>query len=61
MQTNFPRLEPFGQKSASPEEEAFCKELADEFSSWSEFSAKNYELFVREVAANQRDGNLDYV
>jgi len=60
LEANFPRLEPFGQKSASPEEEAFGEELAEEFSSWSEFSAKTYELFVREIAANQRDANHGY-
>jgi hypothetical protein len=60
LEANFPSLEPFGQKSASPEEEALGEELAEEFSSWSEFSAKTYELFVREIAANQRDANHGY-
>ena len=55
LEANFPRLEPFGQKSASPEEEALGKELAEEFSSWSDFSTKTYELFVREIAANLRE------
>ena len=61
LEANLPRLEPFGQKSASPEEEAFGEELAAEFSTWSDFSAKTYELFVREIAANLREANQGYV
>ncbi|MBN1236170.1 MAG: hypothetical protein JW999_09000, partial [Methanotrichaceae archaeon] len=60
LEANLPRLEPFGRKSASPEEEAFGEDLAAEFSSWSDFSIKTYRLFVREIAANLREANQGY-
>jgi hypothetical protein len=60
LNANFSSLVPLGQKSAGPEEEAFGEELAEEFSSWSDFSAKTYELFVREIAANLREANQGY-
>jgi hypothetical protein len=61
LEANFSRLESFGQKSASPEEEALGEELVVEFSSWSEFSTKTYELFVREIADHLREANQGYV
>lgn len=60
LEANLPRLEPFARKSTSPEEEAFGEELAAEFSSWSDFSAKTYQLFVREIVANLRETNQGY-
>jgi len=61
LEANLPRLESFGRKSESAEEEAFGEELAAEFSNWSEFSAKTYDFFVREIAANLREVNRGYV
>ena len=61
LEANFSRLESFGQKSASPKEEALGKELEEEFSGWSDFSTKTYGLFVREISANLRDANHGYV
>ena len=60
LEANLPRLELFGRKSASPEEEAFGEELAAEFSNWSDFSAMTYRLFVREIADNLREANQGY-
>lgn len=60
LQANLPRLEPFGRESARFEEEAFGEDLAEEFSSWSEFSAKTYGFFVREIAANLREASRGY-
>ena len=36
------------------------RSLAEVFSSWSDFSAKTYELFVREIVANLREASQGY-
>lgn len=60
LEDNFSRLESYGILSISPEEEAFGEELSLDFQSWSEFSQKTYELFVREISANMREANRGY-
>ncbi len=60
LEDNFSTLESYGIPSRGPEEEAFGEELLREFQSWSEFSQKTYELFVREISANLRDANIGY-
>jgi hypothetical protein len=39
------------------EEEVFGDELYEEFQSWSEFSQRTYDLFIREILLNLRDEN----
>lgn len=60
LEANLPELEPFGQKSQSPEEEAYGAELYKEFQSWSGFSQETYELYVREIQCNLKDANRGY-
>jgi hypothetical protein len=60
LDDNYSEMESYGIPSRSPEEEAFGKELFQEFQSWSLFSQKTYELFVREISANLRDVNRGY-
>jgi len=60
MEANLSHLRSFGVKSSSPDEEAFGEELYQEFISWSEFSRKTYELFVRELFSNLMDVNQGY-
>ncbi len=60
LEDNYSELESYGIPSRSPEEENFGKELFQEFQSWSLFSSKTYELFVREISANLRDVNRGY-
>lgn len=60
LEDNFSMLESYGIPSRGPEEEAFGEELLREFQSWSEFSQKTYDLFVREISANLRDANIGY-
>ncbi len=60
LEADLPKLQPFGQKSQSPEEESFGEELYEEFQSWSRFSQETYELFVREIQCNLRDANRGY-
>jgi len=60
LEDNFSELESYGLPSISPEEKAFGEELLKEFQSWSEFSSKTYELFVREISANIREANKGY-
>ncbi|MGV8126433.1 MAG: hypothetical protein ACP5PV_04375 [Methanothrix sp.] len=60
LEENLPRLEGYGRKSSSDEEEAFGRELAAEFSGWKDFTIQTYDLFLREMAANIRDANRGY-
>jgi len=60
LEENLPRLEGYGRASCSEEEEAFGKELADEFSGWKAFTIQTYDLFLREMAAHIRDANRGY-
>jgi hypothetical protein len=60
IEANLSRLRSFGVKSSSTDEEAFGEELYQEFLSWSEFSQRTYELFVRELLSNLRDVNRGY-
>ena len=60
LEDNLPRLEGYGQSSSSPEEAAFGKELAAEFSGWKAFTVETYDLFLREMAAHIRDANRGY-
>ncbi len=60
LEDNFSRAESYGLPSINPEEKAFGEELALEFQSWSEFSQKTYEIFVREISANIREANRGY-
>jgi hypothetical protein len=60
LEDNFSELKSYGLPSISPEEEAFGEELFIEFQSWSEFSQKTYEFFIREISANMREANRGY-
>jgi len=60
LEENLPRLESYGRKSSSDEEEAFGMELAAEFSSWKDFTIQSDDLFLREMAAHIRDANRGY-
>ncbi len=60
LEDNFSELESYGLPSISPEEKAFGEELLKEFQSWSAFSKKTFELFVREISANIREANRGY-
>ncbi len=60
LQVNLSNLFSFGEESRSPEEEAFGEQLYEEFQSWSEFSQKTYELFLREIKSNLCDTDLGY-
>jgi len=60
LEANLQRLQFFGRKSLSAEEEVFGNELYEEFQSWSEFSSQTYDLFVREILLNLRDANRGY-
>ena len=61
LETNLPQMLPFGIKSLNADEEAFGKELYQEFQSWSNFTQKTYGLFVRETLYNLGDVNRGYV
>ena len=41
-------------------EEISGHELYKEFQSWSEFSQRTYDLFIREILLNLRDANHGY-
>ena len=60
LETNLSRLEPFGRKSAGPEEEAFGEELDRSFPSGRISRRRPYELFVREIAANLKEASQGY-
>ena len=60
LEENLPRLEGYGRASSSEEEEAFGRELAEEFSGWKAFTIQTYDLFLREMAAHIRDANRGY-
>jgi hypothetical protein len=60
LEANLPRLQSFGRKSRSVEEEVFGDELYEEFQGWSEFSQRTYDLFIREILLNLRDENRGY-
>jgi len=60
LEANLSELQSFGQKSQSPEEEAYGEELYQEFQGWSEFSQETYEFYVREIQCNLKDANRGY-
>lgn len=60
LEDNFDLLKHYGQQSRDPDEESFGAELLEEFLSWSEFSKRTYEHFIREILANLRDANKGY-
>ncbi len=60
LEDNFAELKHYGRKSLNSEEELFGAGLLEEFQSWSEFSRKTYELFVREITSFLREANKGY-
>jgi len=60
LESNYSSLCSFGQESRTPDEESFGIELYQEFQSWSDFSKKTYESYVREIVCNLREADRGY-